>query len=137
MSVVVLDTAEFRAVKPQFAPLPDAVLEYYFGMACGVIDNTDSSVFPYDPGKGVLSRKFILHALLCHLLTVNQQEASVQAGPVSSASEGSVSLSFAVPPVSDKSFYSETACGRAFLAMIRPYALGGRVAPAREYHPWG
>jgi hypothetical protein len=137
MSVVVLDPAEFRVVKPQFAGLSDAVLEYYFSMACGVIDNTDKSVFPYKPDNGVLARKHILYALLCHLLTMNRQEASGQAGPVSSASEGSVSLSFAVPPAGDKSFYSETACGRAFLALIRPYALGGRVAPASHYHPWG
>ena len=139
MAVVVFDPAEFIAIKPQFADVSDTVLEYYFSMACGVVDNTDASPFPYAPDAAtpVLARKFIIYALMCHLLTMDQQAGKGQSGPVTSASEGSVSVGFAAPPVSDRSFYSETACGRAFLALIRPYALGGRIAPACNYHPWG
>lgn len=139
MSVVVFDPAEFKRVKPQFAAVSDTVLEYYFSMACGVVDNTDASPFPYDTEAAppVLVRKFIIYALVCHLLTMDQQATNGQSGPVSSATEGSVSASFSVPPITERSYYYETACGRTFLALIRPYALGGRIAPACNYHPWG
>jgi hypothetical protein len=137
MAVVVFNPEEFKQVMPQFADLSDDVLNYYFGMATGVIDNTDASPFPYDPIKGIFARKYILYALTCHLLTMRQRAANGQPGPLTSASEGSVSTGFAVPPVSDRSYYSETACGRSFLALIRPYALGGRIVPACHWHPWG
>ena len=136
MPAVAFDPAEFKQFKPQFADVADATLGLYFSLACGIIDNTDASPFPYDPDRGALVRKFILYALVCHLLTVdrNAQKSGGAAGPAASASEGSVSVSFAVPTVNDSSFYSETPCGRAFLSMIRPYALGGRIVSGKRFH---
>jgi hypothetical protein len=129
MPAVALDPAEFKQFKPQFADVADATLALYFSLACGIVDNTDASPFPYAPDRNVEVRRFILYALLCHLLTMdrNTRNSGGASGPMTAASEGSVSVSFAAPPLSDNAYYSETPCGRAFLAMIRPYALGGRI----------
>jgi hypothetical protein len=140
MAVYVFDPEQFKTVRPQFAGLDDAVLIYYFNAACSIIDNKDGSLLPYDPDHGVFLRQMILDALTCHLLTVDvliSKQTGGVGGQVTSASEGSVSVSFNVPPVTQSSYYLSTPCGQAFLSFIRPYIQGGRLASPKGCHPWG
>ena len=60
-----------------------------------------------------------------------------QAGPVASATEGTVSISFSMPTATGKAFYNQTPCGQTFWQAIQPYAVGGRYYAARYWHPWG
>lgn len=143
MAVVVFDPAEFLAAYPKFtnpvtgAPfLTDAQLRQAFDVACLLLDNTNSSPVPYDPDHGVMIRKTLLYLLVCHLGTLALWPLG-QSGPTSSATEGSVSVSFSVPTTTGKAFYNQTPCGQTFWLAVSPYVAGGRYYAARHYHPWG
>jgi hypothetical protein len=82
-------------------------------------------------------RETLLQHLACHLLTLADWAARGQAGPVASASEGSVSAGFAVPRISGESYFLQTPCGRTYWQMSLPWRLGGRYHPLKPYHPWG
>jgi hypothetical protein len=141
MASVIFDIAEFRAVYPQFTEelFSDALLEFGFQSAVALLGNSDAaSVFPYDPDKGVYDRKIAIYAWLCHQLTLALQARNGQSGPVASASEGSVSVSFAVPAVDQDSYYLQTPCGQYFLQLVAKYSVGGvYVGPDCDCHPWG
>ena len=129
----------FREVFPQFTEdiFTDAQLVNTFKMGTTIIDNSPNAIIPYDPAKGVYDREMVLNALICHLLTMTQRAREGQAGPVASASEGSVSVSFAVPSVDDKSYYIQTPCGQLFLQLVAKYVVGGLyVSPDDNFHPW-
>lgn len=143
MAVVVFDPQEFREAYPRFVDpktgqplLTDAQLRQAFDVACLLLDNTDSSPVPYDPVHGVMIRKTLLYLLVCHLATLSLWPMG-QAGPVASATEGTVSISFSVPQNTGKAFYAQTPCGQTFWQAIQPYAVGGRYYAARYWHPWG
>ena len=140
MAVVIFDPAEFLTKYPQFKDkVTDAQLEQAFDVACLLLDNTDSSLVPYDPDKGIKDRKTLLYMLVCHLVTLGLRGAEGQAGPVASASEGSVSVSFAVPTITGKiaDWYIQTPCGQAYWNAIARYRLGGHYVAGCKYHPWG
>lgn len=140
MAVVVLDIQEYRERFPQFADAasyPDAMMQGAFETACVLFDNSERSPAPYDPDKGVSIRKTILYALTCHLLTLAGWSKNGQSGPVSNASEGSVSVGFAVPQVTDKSYFLLTPCGQSYWQITAPYRVGGRYYAPKQYHPWG
>ena len=140
MAVVEFSSADFRQDFPQFADLekyPDRRLRGAFNAATLGLDNSDASPVPYDPDKNVFARETMLYYLTCHILTLADWAANGQTGPVANASEGSVSAGFAVPQVTDKSYFLETPCGRSFWQMSLPYRLGGKYYPVKPYHPWG
>lgn len=137
MAVVVFDPDEWREFYPDLgARLTDEQLRHLFELACLILDNTDSSPVPYDPEKGILVRKTLLYLLVCHLATMSQWKTG-QSGPMTSATQGSVSVGFAVNQATDDSFLDQTPCGQAFLRAMRPYAVGGRYYAANHWHPWG
>lgn len=143
MAVVVFDPEDFLSAFPKFtdpvtgAPLfTDAQLQQAFDVACLLLDNTNTSVVPYAPEQGITTRKTLLYLLVCHLVTLALWPAG-QSGPASSATEGSVSVSFAAPPVTGRDYYLLTPCGRTFWQAIQPYVAGGRYYAAKHYHPWG
>lgn len=122
MAVVVFDPQEFREAYPRFFDpktgqplLTDAQLRQAFDVACLLLDNTNSSPVPYDPAHGIMIRKTLLYLLVCHLATLALWPMG-QAGPVASATEGTVSISFSVPQDTGKAFYAQTPCGQTFLA---------------------
>lgn len=140
MPVVMFSPDDFRQDFPQFADVEkysDRRLESAFRAASTLLDNTDSSIVPYNPDNGIYVRETLLYYLTCHLLTLADQSNNGQSGPLSSVTEGSVSASFAVPQVTDKSYYLLTPCGQAYLQMLKPYLVGGRYYPIKPYHPWG
>lgn len=129
--IVTFDATEFRGFYPKFTVdvVSDIQLENYFNLACTLINNTDSSRIPYDPENSVYARKEMLYLLVCHLATMGTWDIG-QTGPVQSATQGSVSVGYADltgPP--NASWYQQTPCGRTLWMMLRPYALGGRIAP--------
>lgn len=97
MAVVVFDPAQFKIAFPEFASVPDLRLTVLFGMAEGVLDNTDASIV-----VNITTRTSLFYLIVAHLLvlfgtTVTGTPGSGPSGVVgrtSSATEGSVSASF-------------------------------------------
>lgn len=136
--IVVFNITEFRAFYPKFTDeqITDEQLINLFQLACTFIDNTDSSRFPYDPERNVHTRKQLLYLLVCHLATMELWGAG-QAGPLTSATQGSVSVGFQSVDMWGQSWFSQTPCGRTLLMMLQPYALGGRIFTTPHFHPYG
>lgn len=140
MAIVVFNPKNFRQDFPQFADpvkYPDRRLKGAFTAATLGLDNSDSSPVPYEPGKKIFTREVLLYFVTCHILTLADWAVNGQAGPVTTASEGSVSAGFAAPQMTSKSYFMETPCGRNFWQMSLPYRLGGKYYPVKPYHPWG
>lgn len=137
MAIVTFDSGEFLSIYPRFSGvLTPAQLQNAFDVACLVLENTDSSVVPYDPTNGINDRKTLLYALTCHIASMALW-GNGQAGPASGATEGSVSVSFAVPDVTNASWFKMTPCGQLFWQATRKYVVGGRYYARRYSHPWG
>lgn len=142
MAVVIFEPEAFLEAYPQFtAPdgkglLTDAQLQQAFDVGCLLVDNTDQSIIPYDPEKGVMVRKTLLWLVVCHLATMALWPAG-QAGPMTSATEGSVSVGFSAPPSQGKAYWSQTPCGQAFWQAVQRYVAGGRYYAVKHHHPWG
>lgn len=139
--VVDWDESLFSELYPQFSSLTSVQLEMLWEMACSIVDNTDSSLIPFDPDNGVYIRRVILFALVCHLATISGWSAEGQTGPLASASEGGVSASFQIPTLPSGGvtvqWYNQTPCGRNVWMLLRPYSLGGRYYGVKNYHPFG
>lgn len=137
MAVVEFDMDGFREQYPQFSGQADAQLRAAFKMACMLLDNTEASVVPYAPEKGIYDREVLLFLLVCHLSTQANLTTEGQSGPVSSASEGSVSVSFEVPKITDKTYFLQTPCGRTFWQLTAKYRGGPGYLAIKHIHPWG
>jgi len=140
-TVVVWDEAAFLALYPQFTgKVTEEQFVALWEAACTLVDNTPASPLPYDPDNGVYVRKIVLYALVCHLATMSFWGAG-QSGPISSATEGSVSASFQLPTLPGSGvaaqWYNQTPCGRTAWMFLRKLSLGGRYYDVRHYHPYG
>lgn len=138
MAIVTFDSDEFLQIYPRFSGVLNAAqLQNAFDTACLILDNTNGSPVPYDPSNGVNDRKTLLYMLTCHLATVAVWSANGQAGPVSGATEGSVSVSFSIPDATNASWFKLTPCGQAYWQATRKYVVGGRYSARTYSHPWG
>ena len=141
-AVVEWNEVDFLALYPQFAgKFTPEQLSALWEMACTLVDNTPDSPVPYDPDNGVYVRKVVLYAVVCHLATMSLWGGSGQSGPVTSASEGSVSASFQIPTLPGggvtAQWYNQTPCGRTAWMFLRRLSLGGRYYGVRNFHPYG
>ena len=137
MAVVVFDPAEWLEVYPQFKGLlTDAQLTQAFNIACLMLDNTDASPVPYDPDKGIETRKILLWLLVCHLAALALRPVN-QSGPMTNATEGSVSVGFQVPTALNGQYFQQTPCGQSYWQAIKKYVVGGRYYDICHFHPWG
>lgn len=135
--VVPWDEDGFLVRFPQFeGKLTSAQLLQAWDTACLIQRNDAKSLIPWNPEKGVFTRRTILYLLVCHLATLALRPYD-QAGPVSSASEGSVSVSFSVPSDLDKYYFLQTPCGATYWQLIKQFALGSYYFDQKEWHPWG
>ena len=136
--IVVFNATEFRTFYPKFTEelISDEQLDNLFQLACTFIDNTDKSRFPYDPDRNIYTRKQMLYLLVCHLATMELWGAG-QSGPLTSATQGSVSVGFQSMDMWGQPWFSQTPCGRTILQMLMPYALGGRIFTKPHFHPYG
>lgn len=134
MAVYEFNPQDFRTAFPEFSSLTDGQLEMQFDVACLLIDNSESSLIPYDPPADK-SRRTILLTAMAHIAERNSW-ASGQTGALASASQGSVSTSFAAAQGTDE-WWTSTRYGQLVLRMLLPYVLGGRLYTPNHYHPWG
>lgn len=140
-AIVEWDEVEFLDLYPQFNnKLNSTQLAMLWTQTTTIVDNTENSNIPYDPSNSILTRKMALYALMCHLATMSFWSDGGQAGPLSSASEGSVSASFQLPDIGRSvtaQWYNQTPCGRAAWMLLRKYSLGGILVTPKHYHPFG
>jgi len=137
MAVVVFDPQEWLEAYPQFqGQLTDAQLTQAFNVACLMLDNTDASPVPYDPDNGIETRKVLLWLLVCHLAALALRPVN-QPGPMTNATEGSVSVGFQVPTALNGQYFCQTPCGSTFWQAVRKFVVGGRYYDTCHYHPWG
>lgn len=138
-SVVVFSADDFRAGFPKFTTdlITDAELQNAFDVACLIVDNTPNSPIPYDPDNNVVIRKTLLYLLVCHLATMSLWPLG-QAGPLASASEGSVSSSFSLPSGGlSGAWFKQTPCGQTFWQVSAPFRMGLISGKTTHFHPWG
>lgn len=84
-----------------------------------------------------IAREIAIYALTAHFLWMLRNSNLGLAGPVTNAAEGSVSAGFAVPAISNRSWFIESPYGRMFLQLMLPCIMGGVQFTPRHYHPWG
>lgn len=144
--IVAWDMASFLEMYPQFGAggalaTSDAALAACFETACTIVDNSDGALIPYDADTGVLARKIALYALTCHIATLNKWGANGQNGPLSNASEGSVSVGFQAPSYKQggdlATWLRQTPCGQTAWLLISRFAAGPRVYNVSHFHPYG
>ena len=111
------DVEAFRAVYPQFAELPDAQLEFMAQNAL-IISGLETI-----DGFTDAEKQNLWYMLVCHLATLAQRGT---AGAMSSATEGSVSVSYSTPQYGKESdWYMTTPCGAAYWQIIKGHRYGG------------
>lgn len=144
--IVAWDEATFLDMYPQFAQggamaTSSATLAALFETACTIVDNSDGATIPYDTGMGILARQIVLYALVCHLATLNKWGANGQNGPLSNASEGSVSVGFQAPSYKQggelATWLRQTPCGQTAWLLISRFAAGPRLYNVPHCHPFG
>lgn len=130
---VVLDIAEFRGRYPQFPEslVADETLAAVFEVAAEFIGNPGSRNISYN------TRKLLIYALMCHLLTLWHWGAQGQSGPLNSAKEGSVSAGFYVPAYGLRDYLNATPCGQTVFFFLAPYIYGGVQVTPCQPEPWG
>jgi hypothetical protein len=133
VAVVTFDPAEFRVLYPAFGTLTDAQLRYAFDQACLYLNNTDASQV-----VDVAERKTLLYMLTAHICQLqygaNGQGASGMVGQITSATQGSVSVSVAqIDAPGTSSWFMQTQYGASYWAATARYRLARYVPPARGY----
>lgn len=141
MSEVVFDIEKFRALYPAFADetkVSDEALEMCFETAVSIVGNDDGCVIPYEPDAvpPVKTRLQVLYALTCHLATLQYLFDPKQAGAMTNATQGSVSVGFAVDTGSD-AWWNRTQCGAIALTLLNRFAQGGLYFGAAYFHKGG
>lgn len=123
MAIVAFDPARFKARYPEFSTVDDMVLGDYFVEATLYLNNTDTSRV-----QDVAQRALLLNMLVAHIGAlngsgVNGAGASPLVGRISSATEGSVSVSteFAAPTSGTQAWFFQTKYGTSWWAATARY----------------
>jgi len=121
MAVVIFNVDVFKERYPEFAGISDGLLKSYFAEATIFLNNTDSS-----PVTDVDIREVYLNMLVAHIAALNsdvyQRLSSGLVGRISSASEGSVSVSVDAGSSSpDSWWYLQTSYGAEYWQATSPY----------------
>lgn len=113
--VVVFDFAEFIAIYPEFATAAPAAAQFNFNLASLNLSNCCSSPIP-DPNV----RQSLLYLLTAHITLLftpcgaNNGQPPGIVGRISSASEGSVSVSAEFPTTPESAWFVQTKYGAQF-----------------------
>lgn len=111
------DKQAFLEIYPQFSSVSDAAFSFMWAnalMISGLADNDNYS----DAEK-----QNLLFMLVCHLATLADRGT---AGAMSSATEGSVSVSYSVPTYGQEAdWYMSTPCGAAYWQIVKGGKYGG------------
>lgn len=137
MGIVVFDPVAFKVRYPEFATAPDELLGAYFDETAIYLNNTESSLV-----RDVAKRTVLLYMLVAHITVLNfgvgGQVASPLVGRINSATEGSVSVSADMGPVSgSQAWFYQTKYGAAYwqaTVSLRAFRyIPGRSYPARGH----
>lgn len=127
MAQVVFDYTTWAARYPELASSVAAPLaQAYFDEATLYCSNGDDALVPYDPTSGVTVRAIYLNMLTAHIAALNAaiggNASSPLVGRISSATEGSVSVSADMPSQpGSAAWYQQTKYGAAYWAASAPY----------------
>ncbi|RKS87327.1 uncharacterized protein DUF4054 [Orbus hercynius] len=122
MDIVEFDVEEFRLVYPMFADkekFNDTMLEFSFSKAETYVNNTKCGYV-----KNLTTRKIMLYMLTAHIVTLQAQAINGEwyAGVMSSATEGSVSISMATHNITPRNaWYLKTPFGAEYWEMTSKY----------------
>lgn len=121
MGVVVFDPAAFKARYPEFSTVADGTLTAYFTEATMYLNNSENSLV-----TDVTQRSVLLNMAVAHLAAlysgVSGQSPSQLVGRITQASEGSVSVSSDIGPVSNSSaWWMQTKYGASYWSATAPY----------------
>jgi len=113
MAVVIFDPAAFKSAYPQFAAVSDGQLTNYFNLATLYLSNEDCSVV-----QDIPKRTTLLWLLTAHIAflsgALNPGGTPGLVGRVSSATEGSVSVSVDFPSSPNGAWFQQTPWGAMF-----------------------
>ena len=116
MAIVAFDAGRFKQRYPEFAAVSDAYLSACFNEAGLYLSNTDCSIV-----QDVTRREILLWMLTAHIayLSGALNPGGIAGGPVpvgrtSSATEGSVSVSFDYSDAGTPAWYQQSQWGIAF-----------------------
>lgn len=130
-NIFVFNPDEFKAVYPQFSKLTNEQLQFFFEMAeDDLIDNSETSCIP------LKTRKKLFYLLVAHMAELQGRIDSGNSGlvgRVSSATEGSVSISSDMPMGSGalEQWLKQTPYGNMFYALTARYRGALWVAATR------
>lgn len=119
MAVVVLDIPRFRELYPEISDdTPDTKIEFWFLQAETIINNTDCSII-----KNAKEREILLYLLMRHFSALDERSAQGGlVGRISSATEGSVSVSADMGGISGKAaWFTQTPWGANYWQMTAKY----------------
>lgn len=136
MAVVTFDPVAFVERYPEFSGVSSTLLQAYFDEATLIVNNTDCAFV-----SDVTERKILLWALVAHITYINNgadnEGASGIVGRISSASEGTVSVSSDYTSTLNSQWYNQTPYGAKFWQLTAKYRtmryVPGRSWPARRY----
>lgn len=124
MAIVVLVIPTFRAMFPEFSNVADTVLPFLFNQATDYLNNSEYSLV-----DDVIKRERLLYLLMAHLAYVrygdsNGNGGSGMVGRISSASEGSVSVSSDAGQVEFRyMWYTQSEYGMEFWQATKVYRM--------------
>lgn len=123
MTAHVFEPAKFRALFQEFAIDPsDVALGVYWGVASNYIASSDGVILPGD------ALDYALNLMTAHIAKLQAIAAAGNTpGVVSSATEGSVSVSFQPPPVKSalQFWLAQTPYGAQLWALLSVKSAGG------------
>lgn len=136
MAIVTLDATKFKKQYPEFSGLSDDVCARLFDVACIYLNNTDRS-----PIRNAAKRETLLFMLMAHVQSLSANATgsasggsaaggSGMVGRVSSATEGSVSISADYGPTSGSAaWFLQTQYGAMYWQAISSLRMFRYIVP--------
>lgn len=120
MAVVIFDPAAFKVAYPQFSAVSDGVLTNYFNLATLYLSNTDCSIV-----QNIPKRTMFLWLLTAHIGKISgalsPDGSAGLVGRISSATEGSVSVSAEYPTSPNAAWFLQSEWGAMYWQATLPY----------------
>lgn len=117
-TIVEFDYEEFISLYPDLSTFTEAQLNNFFNIATGILTNRVGVVV-----CNYAKLKTMLYLLTAHIAFLSKQGAGV-VGIMSSATEGSVSVGYALPSGIGKPYFWQTQYGQLFWQMVSSYLTG-------------
>lgn len=142
-NIYVFDPVLFKVVYPQFKAVPDELLQFYFDKAeSTILDNTETACVP------LKERKILFYLLVAHYAELQGRidaGNSSLVGRISSASEGSVSISsdFNAGSSPTAQWLNQTPYGAEYYMATAKYRTAipiivNQAMPVQRFrNPWG